>query len=81
MAIGLKQQARVGTDTCLTKVYVLNGDGCIMEGTSHRSMHGWTLQLVSDCVHDDNGITIEARLKSPERTSAPDILTYGLSAH
>jgi transketolase len=64
MAIGMKQfQARIGGDDELfnQKVYVISGDGCIMEGTSHEvcaiAGHLKLDNLV--LFYDDNDITIE----------------------
>ncbi len=64
MAIGLKHfQERTGVCKCLfnQRVYVISGDGCIMEGTSHEACalagHLGLDNLV--LFYDDNGITIE----------------------
>lgn len=64
MAIGLKQlQARLGAPDCLfnQKVFIISGDGCIMEGTSHEaSALAGHLKLDNVILfYDDNNITIE----------------------
>ena len=64
MAIGLKQfQAMVGGCDCLfdQKVFVISGDGCIMEGTSHEACAIAGHQKLDNLVlfYDDKDISIE----------------------
>ncbi len=63
MAIGLKQFAARMDNSCLfnQKVYVLSGDGCMMEGTSHEACAIAGHQKLDNLIlfYDDNSITIE----------------------
>ena len=63
MAIGLKQFAARMEDCKLfdQKVYVLAGDGCMMEGTSHEACAIAGHQKLNNLIlfYDDNSITIE----------------------
>ena len=64
IAIGMKQfQAMVGGDDRLfdQKVFVISGDGCIMEGTSHEACAIAGHQQLDNLVlfYDDNDISIE----------------------
>lgn len=63
IAIGQKQFAARMEDESLfdQKVYVISGDGCIMEGTSHEacSLAGHLKLNNLILFYDDNGITIE----------------------
>ncbi|NLZ60097.1 MAG: transketolase [Lentisphaerae bacterium] len=63
MAIGLKQFAARMEDCKLfdQKVYVLSGDGCMMEGTSHEACAIAGHQKLNNLIlfYDDNSITIE----------------------
>ncbi len=63
MAIGLKQfGARLGNPELFDqRVFVVAGDGCIMEGTSHEACAIAGHQKLDNLVvfYDDNGITIE----------------------
>ncbi|NMA44116.1 MAG: transketolase [Oligosphaeraceae bacterium] len=63
MAIGLKQfAAQMGNSELFNqKVYVLSGDGCIMEGTSHEACAIAGHQKLDNLIlfYDDNSITIE----------------------
>ncbi len=63
MAIGLKQlAARLGNpDLFDQRVFVISGDGCMMEGTTHEACALAGHQRLDNLVlfYDDNGITIE----------------------
>lgn len=63
MAIGLKQlAARVDNqDLFDQRVFVVSGDGCMMEGTSHEACALAGHQKLDNLIlfYDDNGITIE----------------------
>jgi transketolase len=63
MAIGLKQFAAQMGDSCLfnQKVYVISGDGCMMEGTAHEACAIAGHQKLDNLIlfYDDNSITIE----------------------
>ena len=63
MAIGLKQFAARMNNTELfnQKVYVISGDGCMMEGTSHEACAIAGHQKLNNLIlfYDDNSITIE----------------------
>jgi len=63
MAIGLKQlAAQVGNPELFDqRVFVISGDGCMMEGTTHEACAIAGHQKLDNLIlfYDDNGITIE----------------------